>query len=405
MSLANILLLPLAFSLGQEEPVVVTDRVQRADLVRQVRVPASVLPFEEAMLIAHVTGYAARVNVREGDWVNPEEVLVEIDVPLLEEDLDRLEAQVISAEAVLREATSMVVAQRSTVGIQQAALKRSVGEQDLRAVYLQRVERLHERSAATDEELDDARGSHVVAKARVGEVNAALLAAEASTEAAKAHSDSVHANLAVVKADLAKMKATKALASIRSPFERALVVDRRIDRGAFIESMQTTLLHVMNVESVRVRLSVDERDAVFVRPGDLIRLVPDAKSIAPIDAKVTRIAGALDLATRRMDIEVDLPNTDHRLMAGMFINADLDVFRRERVLIVPARALRSDAGQPYLFVVEKGRLVKSLVELGVDDGLRIEILSGLQEGSLVVLSGAESLVEGTRVRTRSGADG
>ncbi len=182
-------------------------------------------------------------------------------------------------------------------------------------------------------------------------------------------------------------------------------MDRRIDRGAFIESMQTTLLHVMNVESVRVRLSVDERDAVFVRPGDLIRLVPDAKSIAPIDAKVTRIAGALDLATRRMDIEVDLPNTDHRLMAGMFINADLDVFRREGVLIVPARALRSDAGQPYLFVVQKGRLVKSLVELGVDDGLRIEILSGLQEGSLVVLSGAESLVEGTRVRTRSGADG
>ena len=389
-----------AAAVAQSPPTVRTVRVEPGDMVREVRLPATVLPYEEAVLISHVTGFVTEVGVRAGDWVTGSQVLLRIDVPLMAQDVARADASVIAAQARVAEEEAIVAARRAVLSRFRAAMIRSEAEQGLRRIQLERVRRLREGNAATDEEVDDAQGRMAIADGHLAEAQAAIEAAKADIRAADARVESANAELAVTRAGRERLQALARLAEIRSPFALALVVERLCDTGALVESNETPLLRVMDLERVRVHIDVDERDAVYIDHESRILLTPDAHGVPPHATTVTRFAGALDPATRTMGIEVDLDNADHAWRAGMFVHADLEVYRRPDVLSVPAQSLHIEDEHIYVFVVRAGRLERRAVQTGLDDGIQVEILSGLAAGDEVVVSGPEALAEGVEVETR-----
>ncbi len=385
---------------GADATPVRTVRVSTEDLVRTVRIPGTVLPWEEATILAPVKGVIREVPVRDGARVRRGEVLAVLEIPLLAEDKAKSDAAVRSAVAVVAEAEARALRAFSEVAVARAAGARAAAALEARAARAGRIRRLHEAAAATDEEMEEASAGLAIAEAEVRSAEAAAASAEAAATAAAASTDTARARAEEARADRTRLFALEALATIRCPYESGLVVSRRVDPGALAEADRTPLFRVQNLERLRVRFTVDERDGVRTRAGSPVTVTPDALPLMVLKATLTRTAGAIDPSTRTLAVEVDLDPGDGPLLPGMFVHCDLEVFRRPGALVVPARCLGTGKEGAFVFVVENGAARRVPVTLGLDDGIRVEVAGGLVAGAEVVSSGMEGLQDGMAVESR-----
>ncbi len=152
---------------------------------------------------------------------------------------------------------------------------------------------------------------------------------------------------------------------------------------------------------------------VDVAEDDVLRLIfPAPESVVPIirndlpveisvkalnltfPGKITRYAGKVDLATRSMRTEVDVPNPDGKLTPGMYADVKLPVATRKNVVAIPLQAL-SAGDQPTVLVLNSdGKLEERKVAAGLETATMVEVLSGVREGEMVVIGSRASLRAG-----------
>jgi membrane fusion protein (multidrug efflux system) len=114
--------------------------------------------------------------------------------------------------------------------------------------------------------------------------------------------------------------------------------------------------------------------------------------------EVSRVAPVFDPATRTAAMEIEVPNPGFRLKPGMYARVKLTVDRRANVLTVPRAAIVDLEGKRGVFLVPDGQIAKfHEVATGLQDGDRIEITDGLEDGQKVVTFGAMALRDGDRV--------
>ncbi len=390
-------LLCLTAARGQEATVGVV-KAERRELSRTVSIPATLLPYEEATLVAHVTGYVREVSVREGARVKRGDVLVAIDVPLLAEDMARAEAAIREAEASRAAAEAQAAVAAADVRTREAAVARARADAQLRQLQLARLRTLRGERAATGEQVENAEAEAKVAEANVVAAEASVGAAQSAVEAAAAAVRRTEAAVASAKAEVSRLDAMARLSRIECPYDEALVTARHVDPGALVRADATALVTVMNVAKLRAVMNLDERDAVRVAKGTPLQLTPDALRSAARSAEVTRVAGAIDPSTRTMRIEADLDNADSVLKPGMFAAADVTVLRRPEAIVLPARCLLGDGKSVY--VVREGVARRQAVRIGIDDGVVVEIEEGVSAGEEVVATGKEGLADGVKVTAR-----
>ncbi len=113
--------------------------------------------------------------------------------------------------------------------------------------------------------------------------------------------------------------------------------------------------------------------------------------------KVARTAHELDTATRTLLTEVDIPNADDALFAGMYAQVTFHLSGATPFLIVPATAVLIDAGGTRAAVVKDGVLHWKTVEVESDFGNQIALSKGIEEGDDVVVAPSDRLPEGVHV--------
>jgi RND family efflux transporter MFP subunit len=118
--------------------------------------------------------------------------------------------------------------------------------------------------------------------------------------------------------------------------------------------------------------------------------------------KVVRSSDAVDPNTRTMLFELHFPNQTGELYPGMYGMAKLELTQARPTLLVPASALRFDAGGVRVVVVEDGKAHFQTVRPGRDLGTQLEIVDGLSADSEVVTNPGEMLTEGTPVKVAGG---
>jgi RND family efflux transporter MFP subunit len=120
-----------------------------------------------------------------------------------------------------------------------------------------------------------------------------------------------------------------------------------------------------------------------------------------LQASITRTTEALDPATRTLLVEIDVPNKDHRLQPGMFVNVELHLQHHPNALAIPPAALvPSNNGQDKaVFVIDSGKAKLVPVKTGIDDGLWVEVLEGLIGEEDVVVVGKSGLTDGQAVQS------
>ena len=148
---------------------------------------------------------------------------------------------------------------------------------------------------------------------------------------------------------------------------------------------------------VRITVSVPEMYATEVEPGDRVLIRLQALPGRDFEGKVTRTSWTLDAKNRTLRTEIDVPNPKGTLRPGLYAYATVIVEEHADALSVPTTALVRQDSKTYCVAVADGRAVRKPVVVGLDDGTRAEILSGLQGDEAIVKAYASSLADGQAV--------
>lgn len=383
---------------------------------RSLDVPGTFEAYERVDVHARVSGYASEVRVDIGDRVKGQDVLVVLSVPEMVQELVEARAVLRGARAQLEIASPAELA-AAEAAVEQARSKLEVDHQmsALERVDVEFLERQLERkrelqaeAAATDEAVDmaahardAARAELAVAESRALESRSALARAEADLALARARIDVAAADVDLAEARVQRLETLSEYSRLRAPFD-GVVTDRAIDPGALVQaatgSAGAPLLTVQRTDRMRVSFDVPEVDLPFVAPGARAVIRPFAAVGSPLEGTVRRIANSLQTRPRTMRAEIELENPDGRFFDGMYSQVSLDVDVRPDVLTLPAAALLVEAGKSFVYVVVDELVEKREIQVGLDDGIDVEVREGLSAGDPVVVAGAALISAGERVR-------
>jgi RND family efflux transporter MFP subunit len=336
-------------------------RPERREVTRSIQLPASVEAFEQARLHAKVAGYLATIHVDIGDRVQRDQLLAVLDIPEMQLELAAAQAQ---------------LAER------RAQLGKPEADATLQKTRFERARALRERKAVTQTDLDEAQAKHAIAQA-------ALQLAAAQVKSAEAN--------------LARLQSLAEYARIKAPFD-GIVTERFVDPGALIQAATgsanvTPIVTVARVDRVRTFVDMPEREVPFISTSNTATLAPSAFTDQTFTGHVTRFAGALNPATRTMRTEVDFENPERRLYPGMYGDLTLALEIHPEALTLPSAAVTTQKdGKSFVYVVTNGTAHQKPVRVGVDDGVRAEILSGLDGSEECVVTGSGSIADGAPVQ-------
>lgn len=192
--------------------------------------------------------------------------------------------------------------------------------------------------------------------------------------------------------DLLKAQIEKT--EIIAPFN-GIIGFRYISEGAYI-TPQTEIATLYNNNPVKIQFSIPQKyaDLISVNSDILFKLPTADKNYT---ARIYAIEPQINTTTRTLDIRGITPNNSGELIPGSFVEIDFPVSRNREVFMVPTAAIVPDLSSPIIYVYRDGKAMATNVETGIRTSEEIEILSGLNAGDTVIVSGIISLRQGLEV--------
>jgi RND family efflux transporter MFP subunit len=311
----------------------------------EVRLPGSTSPLQQAVLYARTSGYVAGFNADIGDRVKAGQLLATIASP-------EVDQQLLEARARLEEGRANL---------------------ELAAMRLNRTKEMSKTGAATQQELDDAQAVY----------------------------NTQRATQRVSEAVVSRLETDQSYQKVVAPFD-GVVTRRNVDIGTLITAGSgaavSSLFEIQQQSTMKVFVDVPQGWAASIIPGTSAAVELREFPGEHFEAKVVRTSGALDPATRTLRTELHLPNTDGRLIPGMYAQVKLSLGGANRPLVVPASTLVIDtAGVQVVTLGADNRVARTPVRLGRDFGREVEVVSGLKPDARLVVSPREDLHAGEEV--------
>jgi membrane fusion protein (multidrug efflux system) len=182
---------------------------------------------------------------------------------------------------------------------------------------------------------------------------------------------------------------------IRAPFS-GMVVERAVSPGEYVRP-DSKVVSLVDVESLRVELTVPESDVTFVKQGMTIAFRTASDDSKTYEGRIRYVGPAVRRQTRDAVVEAVVKNERGSLRPGMFITAKV-ALGEQTLPAVPAPAVKVDGNLRHVFVVAGGRLEDRLVQIGDASGDQIPILGGLKAGEKVVARITPDVRDGARVK-------
>lgn len=312
------------------------------DSARKLTLPATLRGYSETQLFARANGYLKKWHKTIGDTVKQGDLLAEIDVPELEHELAQGRATLAQVKA-------------------RAELARTT---------LQRWSQLNETDGAPLQEFEEKR--------------AGFLQAEADVAAAAAN--------------VKRLENVEGYRRVVAPFN-GVITRRAVDVGALINAGTQELFALTQTDPLRLNVWVPQAYADDIKTGQEVSVrLPDKKDAKPLNARVERVAGALDTATRSRQAEIVLANGDAKLLPGSYVEIGINVPTKTPALVAPANTLVVDQAGMHVVAVDADRKVRfKPVKLGRDFGKEVEIIDGIAADDALVASPSDLLVDGETV--------
>jgi RND family efflux transporter MFP subunit len=212
--------------------------------------------------------------------------------------------------------------------------------------------------------------------------------------------EAAEAQLAAARAQAAGASESARRATINSPISGE-VSARSVSEGEAVNVGQT-LFTVVDARTLELAGQVPVNRAVGLRAGMDVEFTIDAFQDRVFHGTVARIEPTADPSTRQVGVYVRLPNGDRSLVGGLFATGRIITGSTDETVVIPAGALRTEAGQPFVWVVRDGRATRQVVTPGVRDDARgvVQITEGLEGGEQIIAAPGE-VSEGMQVRVES----
>ncbi len=312
--------------------------VEATPLNRFLPVSGTMQPVRQATVKAKVSGDVRQITVRDGDAVQAGQVLVRVDTA----DLD---ARLIERQGQLESAKAQLALAEKTLATNQKLLKQNFISQNA--------------FDSSESSLNVTKGSVMSAQAQV------RLAQNALKDA-------------VITAPLS-----------------GIVAKRHVQPGEKV-AFDTPLVTVVDLREIELQAMVPAVDIPELKPGMTADLTVDGFGDRRFTGRIERINPATEAGTRAILVFVGIPNPNNELRGGMFATGRIALAAGAPVLSLPAGAVRSEAGQTFVWAIEDGKLVKRMIVTGRrdDESGRIEVKTALPATLRVLAARFENLKEG-----------
>ena len=167
--------------------------------------------------------------------------------------------------------------------------------------------------------------------------------------------------------------------NIKAPFS-GIITKRFIDKGALVQSGLSednpqALFEIQDVNPIRVTIPVPESDVVGIKKGMAVDIILPELSGTTFSAQVSRISNALDPVSKTMQVEIDLENSNGKIISGMYAKALLQISSRDNILSLPMISKISHKNEDYVLAVKDGKVKRMQIKIGLSNQHYFEILN------------------------------
>jgi HlyD family secretion protein len=355
-------------------------KVEKGDLAKSVVATGKVTPITKVEIKSKASGIVKKLYVDAGDTVKKGQILAELDREEIEAQVNSSRAQLLSSEANEKGAEAdLKRAEVDAQGVDVPTLKRAYD----------RAQEMAKGGIVSTSSLDDAQRMYIMAVNKQDVARAQLVVNKAKV--AQAHAD-------VQKSDatLKQLEEQLSYTTIVAPID-GIILSRDVEMGDAVSSIlvmgsaATLVMTIGDTSEVYVKGKVDESDIGKVYLGQPARIRVETFKDKTFTGHVTKISpmGAEKDNVTTFEVRVSINNPGGELKAEMTANAEIILDEHKNVLMIPEGAILYDKDKKASTEVPdpKGKEGKRKVALniGISNGAKTEVLSGLKEGDQVVL--------------------
>jgi len=366
------------------ESVAAVARAERHSVRTTLTIAGEFKPFQDVDVHAKVAGYIKKIYVDVGDHVKTGQTLAVLEIPELAAELAGADAAVRRSKEEIRRAEGDLARAQSASSAAHSAYTRLKQAAEARA------------GLVAQQEIDDSQAKDLESQAQVSSSSAALSSAQQQ--------------LQVAEANQKQYAALSDYSRIVAPFS-GVVTARFADTGALIaagtssSAQSVPVVRLAEISKLRLVLPVPESVAAQIHLGDPVKARVQALD-QDFVGKVSRFADSLDRQTRTMETEIDFENRDGHLIPGMYAETQLSLREKKDALTVPLESVTRDGEDATVLAVNAQNIIEERhVKLGLEDSVRVEVLSGLTDKDRVVIGNRSQFRSGQKIQPKEIASG
>jgi RND family efflux transporter MFP subunit len=317
-------------------------RAERASIRSTVHATGVVSPAPdgELVVVAPAAARIAEIPHATGDTVRRGDLLVRFEIPGAAADVERQEAELVRARATVENARAGQV----------------------------RVQGLFDRGVAARKEVEETNRN-------VAEADAMIAQAQASLAAARTLADR---------------------SLVRATFD-GVVSKRQHNPGDLVEAAASDpVLRVVDLRRLEVVAAIPLADALRVAVGSSARLVGLPAGAGDPALKVLTRPAAVEAGTATIPVRLGF-NERPNLPVGLPVQVDIDAEQHTNVVTVPSTAIVREGNSTAVFVAHEEKAERRPVDVGLSDGRRVEVTSGIDAGDQIIVDGQAGLPDGAAI--------
>jgi RND family efflux transporter MFP subunit len=370
---------------------VTTAAAIKRELPRFFEASGSLAGDEQTDVAPQTSGKVVAVGVDIGSPVRRGQMLVRLDDAELKLRVEQAAAQVAQARAAVRQAEERIGLRSG-----QAFDPNRVAEVAAAKVAFDLAEKNLRRAEKLIESGDVSRSFFDEQRARRDQLREQYEVALAQARQNFAGVEVARTNVANAEAQLALARKNLSYANIPAPID-GYVTERTADLGEYV-SPQEKVATIVRTNPLRIRIDIPEQAIPEVRTGQSVSITTSAWPDKNFSGRVARIAPNVSATSRTLTVEAEIENSGGALKPGQFATVRILQERADPAVLIPARAVVTEAGVSRAFVIKDGRAEQRVVQTGQTEGDLIEIKSGVAADEQVATSNLEQLSDGVAVK-------
>ena len=384
-------------------PTVSVIKAEPAPPTSELQLPGNIEAIQTTPISARTNGYLCRWYADIGDRVKAGQLLAEIDTPEVDQQLQQTRANLAQSYASLSQAD--------------ANLRLAITNMQYTRVTFERWNYLASQHVVSDQDRDQTLEAYNAAKATV--------------DAQRAGIDVARANISASEANVRQLMALQGYKRVYAPFD-GIITARNVEVGSLINAGSSSnlststgappsgatipgygaaqlspgnpataggLFQIARIDTLRIYINVPQTFSNSVKQGVKVEINVKEFPQDKFTGLVSRTTNALDPASRTLLTEVRIPNSDYKLLPGMYANTKISVSHAQPLIRIPAAALiiRSDGPQVVKITNDQQAHFQKVV-IERDYGKELDLRSGIEQGDQIVMNVTDNLQDGATVR-------